>query len=253
MRSSPATTWDSSRSAPFRVYPSDEPSFDSCKTGEEVVSTAKQVLKELIPWDYEWAREMKLADPLGWLQGGVTPTVREPVGRLPSGRVVMPIGDTAVSLDPIAGQGANHGNKMVRHVVSEVTKRGDQAFDEPWMRQTFERFWNDHGAATVRFNNAFLEPIMPAGITLLVSQYGSTGVGDNHCQKIANAVFDNFVDPRLITDAFFEPAKARALVKRVTGKSWQSVFAGGLVRVAGKQLRQAVGLDPRHPLATELP
>jgi 2-polyprenyl-6-methoxyphenol hydroxylase-like FAD-dependent oxidoreductase len=223
--------------------------FDNCDSGEAVVAVGKEVIRDLMPWDWPWARSMELADPMGWLVGGVAPTVREPVGRLPSGRVVMPLGDTAVSLDPIAGQGANHGNKMVRHVVAAVERRGDEAFDAAWMQQTFEEFWADHGAATVRFNNVFLEPLSPAGRLLLIAQYGSDGGSDTPAQRIADAVVENFVDPRRITDAFLDRDKARALVQLLTTRSWRSAFASGALRVGRQQLRRVVGLAQRHPLA----
>jgi 2-polyprenyl-6-methoxyphenol hydroxylase-like FAD-dependent oxidoreductase len=40
------------------------------------------------------------------------PTVRRPAARLASGRVVAALGDTAISYDPIAAQGANSGIKQ---------------------------------------------------------------------------------------------------------------------------------------------
>lgn len=44
---------------------------------------------------------MKLADPMGWLTGRITPTVRKPVAPLPSGRVVAALGDTAFPTIPL--------------------------------------------------------------------------------------------------------------------------------------------------------
>jgi Styrene monooxygenase A putative substrate binding domain len=54
--------------------------FGDCKSGEQAVALYKQVIKEVIPWDYDWAKDMELADPHGWLVGRVAPTVRKPVG-----------------------------------------------------------------------------------------------------------------------------------------------------------------------------
>ena len=78
--------------------------FGDCKSGEQAVALYKQIIKEVIPWDYDWAKDMELADPYGWLVGRVAPTVRKPVGRLPSGHIVTPLGDTSMVLDPIGGQ-----------------------------------------------------------------------------------------------------------------------------------------------------
>jgi hypothetical protein len=221
--------------------------FGGCTTGEQVVAMAKTVIRELLPWDAARAANLELADPDGWLVGSVTPTVREPVGRLPSGRVVMPIGDTAISLDPITGQGANLGNKLVRHVVAKIAAAPDAAFDAGWMTRTFETFWADHGAPTVTFNNLFLEPMTTAGKLLLISQQGSDGASDSPEQRIANALFENFADPRRITNALVDTRAARKLVTDVSGHSWIRQFLHGALRVGGGQLRRVFGPRPTYP------
>jgi hypothetical protein len=220
--------------------------FDGCTTGEQAVAMAKTVIRELMPWEAAWAADIELADPDGWLIGGVTPTVREPVGRLPSGRVVMPLGDTAISLDPIAGQGANLGNKLARHIVAAVAAAPEATFDAGWMTRTFESFWADHGAATVTFNNVFLEPMTAAGKLLLISQYGSDGVSDSPKQRIANAVFENFVDPRRITNAFVDERAARRLVAELSGHSWRRQFLEGALRVGSSQIQRMFGTGPAY-------
>jgi len=220
--------------------------FDRCTTGEQVVAMAKTLIREFMPWDAAWVADIELADPDGWLVGGVTPTVREPVGQLPSGRVVMPLGDTAFSLDPIGGQGANLGNKLARHIVAAVAAAPDATFDAGWMTRTFEAFWADHGAATVRFNNVFLEPMTAAGKLLLISQYGSDGVSDSPKQRIANAVLENFIDPRRLTQAFIDKRAARKLIAELSGQSWHRHFLGGAVRVGAEQLRRRFGTGPAY-------
>ena len=220
--------------------------FDDCTTGHQAVATAKAVIRELTPWDAAWAADIELADPEGWLVGGVTPTVREPVGRLSSGRVVMPLGDTAISLDPIAGQGANLGNKLARHIVDAVAAAPDARFDAGWMTRTFEAFWDDHGAATVTFNNLFLEPMTEAGKLLLISQHGSDGVSDTPNQRIANAVLENFDDPRRHTRAFIYKHAARKLIAERSGHSWRRQFLGAALRVSAGQIRRAFGAGPAY-------
>jgi len=220
--------------------------FDGCQTGAQAVATAKTVIRELMPWDAAWAADIELADPDGWLVGAVTPTVREPVGRLASGRVVMPLGDTAISLDPIAGQGANLGNKLARHLVAAVAAAPDARFDAGWMARTFEAFWADHGASTVTFNNLFLEPMTAAGKLLLISQCGSDGMSDSPKQRIANEVSENFIDPRRNTHAFVDMATARKLIAELSGHSWRRQFLGGALRVGSGQLRRVFGMGPAH-------
>lgn len=225
--------------------------FGDCKSGEQAVAIYKQVMKEVIPWDYEWAKDMELADPNGWLIGRVAPTVRKPVGRLPSGRIVTPLGDTAMALDPIGGQGANNGNKMARNLVESIIARKDLPFDEQWMTETFERFYRRSGEITYTFNNILLEPITTAGKHLLIAQYGSDGRerGSTGPQRIADAFIENFNDANGLTPAFLDPRKAHTAIREKTGMSWVGAVARGGLGVAKAQLRQKLGREPGHPTA----
>lgn len=215
--------------------------FDDCKSADALVARSQEVIRDLIPWDADWAKEIKAADADGWLVGSVTPTVRASTGRLPSGRVVMPLGDTAISMDPIAGQGANLGNKGARHLVEAIAKHPDATFDETWMSVVGEAFWADHGAKTVQFTNVLLEPLTPAGKLIMISQYGSDGASDTPQQRIADAVVENFMDPRKYTDAFVDKVAARALVASATGSGWRRHFVGGALRVGGNQIGRVFG------------
>jgi hypothetical protein len=218
--------------------------FDGCKTGEDIVSVGKSIIRELMPWEAAWAADAELADPNAWQSGAITPTVREPVGRLPSGRVVMALGDAAMTLDPVGAQGANLGSKQVRHVVAAIAADPESSFDAGWMTDTFETFWADHGAPTVAFNNIFLEPMTPAGKLLMISQYGSDGLSDSPKQRIADALIENFVDPRRFTGAFRDMQAARKLVAELSGHSWRREFVSGALRVGSGQLRRMFGMAP---------
>ena len=225
---------------PFDVY-------RDAKTGDEVLRRSKELVREYIPWDYELLKDAELADDNAWLAGELTPEVRQVVGTLPSGRVVMAIGDTAHSLDPIGGQGANNGNKMVRVVVEEIAARGEGPFDSDWMRATFDRFWERHHWIE-KFNDTLLEPLTPAGRTLLISQYGSDGKPetDSPQQKIADLFIENFNDPALITEAFHDKDKAREIVREAFGSS-RMPFVRGALGIARGQLRQKLGRAAAHP------
>jgi len=221
--------------------------FRDCKTGEQTLERFKDMVKEMTPWDYEWMRDAELCDENAWLVGSYTPQVRNVVGTLPSGRNVIALGDTAHSLDPIGGQGANNGNKMTRNLVECVLQREDQPFDADWMRGTFDRFWERHRYIDM-FNNTLLEPLTDAGKIILVAQYGSTAEAGNDSpqQKIANAFVNNFNDPILITEAFHDKAKARQVVKEAFGSSIWPVVRGGL-GIAKAQLLQMLGRPGGHP------
>ena len=208
--------------------------FGSVQSGEEALSIAKKMVAELFPWSGEWIRDMELADPLGWLTGKIVPTVRKPVGTLPSGRVVTALGDTAISYDPIAAQGANSGVKQAQHLVDSIVARGQRKFDAQWMTETFDAFWNEHARLACEFNNMFLEPIPDAAKELLIAQVGSTGLLEDESgpQRMANAFFANFNDPRALTPAFTDMARMRAFIAEQTGRSWMWSAVRGRARVA---------------------
>jgi Styrene monooxygenase A putative substrate binding domain len=221
--------------------------FRDCKTGEEVLQRMQELIREYMPWDSEVFADAEVCDENAWLVGQLTPEVRQVVGTLPSGRQVMAVGDTAHSLDPIGGQGANNGNKMVRVVIDEIVAREDRPFDADWMRATFDRFWERHRWIE-KFNNTLLEPLTPAGRLLLVSQYGSDAKPDNDSpqQKIADMFIENFNDPILMTEAFHDGARARQVIRETFGSTVPPLVRGAL-GIARGQLRQRMGRPAGHP------
>ena len=222
--------------------------FRDCDSAAEVLKRTKRLIREYMPWDAELFEHAEPCDENAWLVGRFTPEVRQVVGTLPSGRQVMAVGDTAHSLDPIGGQGANNGNKMVRVVVDEIAAREDRPFDAEWMRAAFDRFWARHGCID-RFNNTLLEPLTPAGKLLLVSQYGSDGKpgNDSPQQRLANLFIENFNDAALLTEAFHDTGRAKETIRELFGSSWLPPLLEGAGRVAKGQLRQRLGRPAGHP------
>lgn len=221
--------------------------FRDIDNPRDLLVRAKQVIADMCPWDSEWVEPAEMCDENSWLIGAVTPEVRQVAGVLPSGRHVMALGDTAQSLDPIAGQGANNGNKMARSFVESIVEREDRPFDASWMRGAFDRFWERHRYID-QFNNTLLEPLTEAGQILLMAQYGSDAKPGNTSpqQKVANAFMENFIDPRLRTDAFHDPNKAKQVVKDAFGSSTWPVLKGK-ARIAKGQIRQKLGMPAAHP------
>ena len=213
--------------------------FRDLKTGESVLAAVKAAVSELFPWDEPIVRNMHLADPNGWLTGAVVPTIRRASAVLPSGKAIAALGDTAISYDPIAAQGANSGVKQARDLVNRVVARGTEPFDRQWIDETFELFYASHAQHAYRFSNLLLEPITAPGRELLIAQYGSDGRADNDSgrQKIANAFVENFNDPRLLTAAFTDMPAARAVISGNTGGRWLWNGIRGRAAVAKNQLR----------------
>jgi len=224
--------------------------FEGATSGEQVLQIGKQLIREFAPWDYNWFKGAQLSDPLGWLVGKFAPTVRVPVGKLPSGRVVTAVGDAAMTLDPIGGQGANSGNKMVRNLVECVIARGDKPFDSQWMIDSFERFYARHGQAIYTMVHGMLGPPAAAVRDLLFAQYGSDGRFDNETpsQILANAFAESVNDPAEMLPLMQDSRKMHAFIEKVTGRSWIRSVASGAMSVAWEEFRQWRGLEPRHPL-----
>jgi 2-polyprenyl-6-methoxyphenol hydroxylase-like FAD-dependent oxidoreductase len=227
--------------------------FEGATSAEQVLDLCKQAVREFVPWDYDWLKNAEPSDSLGWLVGKFAPTVRKPVGRLPSGRIIAGVGDTVMALDPCAGQGANNGNKMVRNLVESVIAQGDLPFDAQWMTDTFERFYARHGHATYTFTNMMLAGPSPAGRDFLFAQYGSDARFDNTSgqQRLADAFIENLNDPALLTSTFQDRRKMHEFIEKTTGRSWIRAVAAGAMGVAWEELRQWRGLEPRHPLVHE--
>jgi 2-polyprenyl-6-methoxyphenol hydroxylase-like FAD-dependent oxidoreductase len=221
--------------------------FRDCRSAEDVLKRGREVVRDLTPWDYEKFEKGEVCDENSWLIGGFTPEVRKVVGTLPSGRNVMALGDTAHSLDPIGGQGANNGNKMTQVYVDSIVQRGTLGFDATWMAATFDRFWSRHRFGDL-LNNTLLEPLPPAGRRLLMAQYGSTGRPDDESpqQRLADTFFENFNNPVLLTEAFHDEGKAKKVIRDIFG-STSRPFAKGAFGVAKGQLRQKVGMRACHP------
>lgn len=220
--------------------------FRGCKDGHDVVARMKALILERFPWDHAWVKDCVLADERGWLTGEVLPSIRGPVATLPSGRSVLALGDTAVSMDPCAGQGANNGAKMVRSYLKSIDARADLEFDAAWMREAFETFYGAEGERTYAFSDLLTQPMAKAGQDLLIAQYGSTGSGSSKEQLIANAIAENFVDPRTLTHCFVDKAASHAFIARTVGGSARWHLLKKTLAIGHQQLRQAVGLAPQH-------
>jgi hypothetical protein len=221
--------------------------FMGAKTGAEAFAAARRVIETLTPWDRGWARDMELADELGWLVGRITPTVRHPVARLPSGRVVTCVGDTAIHFDPVAAQGANNCTKMAKYLVEQIVARGERPFDAAWMTETFDGFWHKLGQPAYALTNLFLAPMTSPGRLALIAGYGNDGVHVDGRQLLANRFSESFADPSVLVDVLTDMGKAKRLIEELTGHWWLRAVARGAVGVARGQLRQALGMSPNHP------
>jgi hypothetical protein len=129
---------------------------------------------------------VNLTDPNGFLAGNVAPTVRKPVLTLPSGKLVLGLGDAVVVHDPITGQGSNNATKACRVYLEAIVRRGDQPFSREWMEQTFEQYW-DYAQWVVSWTDSLLCSPPPHRLNL----FGSAG----QCPPLASAIANGFDHP----------------------------------------------------------
>ncbi|MBR9651569.1 styrene monooxygenase/indole monooxygenase family protein [Thalassovita aquimarina] len=169
------------------------------KTPAEHLAKSKEILDTFVPWEADRCRNIELTDDNGILAGRFPPTVRKPVGTLPSGAKVMGLGDAVCLNDPITGQGANNAAKAAAVYLDAILERGDAAFDEAWMTATFERFW-DYAQWVVQWTNMMLLPPPPFVLNIM----GSAQVLPGLAHRIANG----FDDPRDFFPWFADPSAA---------------------------------------------
>jgi 2-polyprenyl-6-methoxyphenol hydroxylase-like FAD-dependent oxidoreductase len=125
---------------------------------QKSLQLAKDVLQRFAPWHSQSWQRMQLTDSRAVMTGVVVPTVRRPVGYLPSGRPVLGLGDAVILNDPIAAQGANDASKAAEHYLRNILKHDKTSFNAKWMLAMFEDYWRD-ARWSVELSNMLLRPI----------------------------------------------------------------------------------------------
>jgi hypothetical protein len=172
-------------------------------TPDDYLARAKDVLRQFAPWEAERCRNMALTDQNGILAGQLTPTVRKPVGQLPSGALVLGMADAVVLNDPIAAQGSNNAAKSARTYLGRILENGDEPFDRAWMQRTFDSFW-DYAQWSTGLTNGFLMPPRPHVINILGAAQTS--------ERIGRAFVNGFNDPRTLFPWFADPVEAERFI-----------------------------------------
>lgn len=88
--------------------------FNGIKDPAEHLSLTLELMEKFVPWEYARATKVELTDANGTLSGRYAPTVRNPIGRLPGGGLVLGVADVVVANDPITGQGSNSASSARR-------------------------------------------------------------------------------------------------------------------------------------------
>jgi hypothetical protein len=170
-------------------------------TPEQHLERSRWILETFVPWEAERCRDVALTDDNGILAGRFPPSVRRPVGELPSGEHVLGLADAVMLNDPITGQGSNNASKAAAAYLAAIVERGDGPFDRAFMEETFERFWTDTGQYVTAWTNALLSPPPPHVLQLLGAGNGSP--------ELAHRFVNGFDDPRDYFEWFMDPDSAQ--------------------------------------------
>lgn len=173
-------------------------------TPEQHLEINLDLLKQFLPWEYERCRDVQLTDSNGVLAGRVAPTVRNPILPLPSGRLIMGLGDAVLVNDPITGQGSNNATKSAKHYFDAILARGDQPFDAAWIQQTFDSLYEGYAEKVVRWTNSLLFPPPEHIIKLLATA--------QQVPSIARRIVNGFNDPRDFANYWFDADAAEAFM-----------------------------------------
>ncbi|MGH9580297.1 MAG: styrene monooxygenase/indole monooxygenase family protein, partial [Terriglobales bacterium] len=140
--------------------------WQDVKTPQQHLERSKEILQRWLPWEAARCRDIELTDENGILAGRFAPTVRKPVCKLPSGRVVLGMADVVVLNDPITGQGSNTAAKCATVYLERILERGSAPFDAAWMQETFDAFW-EYAQWVAAWTNSLLTPPAPQVLQLM--------------------------------------------------------------------------------------
>ncbi|MCU1641223.1 MAG: hypothetical protein JWN03_1498 [Nocardia sp.] len=125
------------------------------------------------------------------LSGSVTPTIRQPVGALPSGTPILGGADVVCRLDPGGAQGANNAVHCAFGYSDAILRNPDGPFDRDWMRATAEPWLSEIAYPAARWTMAVLDP--PPSLRELM-------FSGEHDPALAAAFAETFVRPSSRSD-----------------------------------------------------
>ncbi len=177
--------------------------WSDVNTPEEHLKRTKELLETFLPWEAERCRNAELTDANAVLRGRLTPTVKFPVGTLPSGKQVLGMGDVVVINDPITGQGSNNAAKCAAVYLDRILENRHGSFDSGWMQETFDIFW-DYAQWVTGWTNAMLMP-PPPHVQAILGAAGSI-------PEVAHRFVNGFDDPRTFFPWLADPAEAEKML-----------------------------------------
>jgi len=171
---------------------------------EEHLGVMLSVLKKHLPWEAERYENAELVDKNATLAGRFPPTIRKPIGTLPSGAIVMGLADAVCLNDPLTGQGSNNATVAAKVYLDRILAHEDREFDANWMQGTFDKFW-EYAKYVVEWTNMFLLPPPPHLLAIISAAESNP--------KIAARIADGFSNPKNFFPWFMEEEAAEDYIK----------------------------------------
>ncbi len=175
--------------------------------------------RDYIDWDLPEVSQFRVIeeDPHSWLTGAVTQVVRHGVGHTAGGHPVAALGDTAISYDPIAGQGAQGWLVQAAALVHKAAAH-EGPFDTAWLRAAFEEFYAHRGRGAQLVTQLFLSDPEFAEIGGLF--FAAAGASP----RFAGRLFGLLDDPRRF-ESVRSVAAAKDLITEFAGEPADEVLA----------------------------
>jgi hypothetical protein len=195
----------------FQYYPGGPwDNWPTINSAEDHLAHSKQLLKDYLPEMYERAKDSEPMDPLCYMRGGVTPVVREPVGVLPSGALVLGLGDAVVVNDPLTAPGANSAAMAAEAYQNAIRAHGDAPYDRAFMAKTFEDFWQTNLKYVTEWNNLMV-PGAPEHVTRVL-------IAGNEYPEIRKRWVNAFGNRKDFFDWLGTPEKADAYLEELRSR-----------------------------------
>ncbi|MEV5835327.1 styrene monooxygenase/indole monooxygenase family protein [Nocardia sp. NPDC052112] len=131
-------------------------------------------------------RNAELTDGGATLVGAVGPTMREPIGTLPSGALVLGGGDVVCRMDPGGAQGANSAAHCAAQYSAAILGNPTGPFDRAWMTSAAQPWLTAIAHPAARWTLAVLDPPTAVRELMLAAQDDTT---------LADAFAETFVRP----------------------------------------------------------
>jgi flavin reductase (DIM6/NTAB) family NADH-FMN oxidoreductase RutF len=198
--------------------------WDDVDSPDAHLQRLRDLLAEHFPVEGARVAGAALVDDRSVLLGRITPVVRRPVGRLPSGAVVLGMADVLVLNDPLTSQGANNATKSASFYLEAIAAhRG--SFDAAWMERTFDNFWRGWAQWATEWTNSWLRPSLPHQRAVVDAA--------GRLPSVAERIAAGFDDARLFSPWWFDPAEAAAFL--------EAEESAAVSRFDARDLRRALG------------